>query len=77
MEAISTFRNAGISRKTAVIVAMLGAFAIGGGSGYWVKTVSLPTAQAMQHTVQQTVYEQVPAAHSSLPCDPFCATTLP
>jgi hypothetical protein len=50
MEAVLTFRGAGISRRLVVLVAMIAAFALGGTSGYLAKAGSLQTT----HSVQQS-----------------------
>jgi hypothetical protein len=55
MEAVSTFRS-GVSRKVVVAVAIVATFTLGGGSGYLVKTLSLPTAHpAPQSSASQVV----------------------
>ena len=50
MEALSALRGARISRALAIVVALLAVFALGGGSGYLVKALSLPGAQPVEQS---------------------------
>jgi hypothetical protein len=54
MEAVSTIGNR-VSRKVVVAVAIVATFTLGGGSGYLVKTLSLPAA----HFASQSSASQV------------------
>ncbi len=55
MEAVSTIRN-GVSSKVVVAVAIVATFTLGGGSGYLVKTLSLPATHiAPQSSASQVV----------------------
>jgi hypothetical protein len=47
MEAVSTIRSEA-SRKVVVAVAIVAIFMLGGGSGYLIKTLSLPAASSVQ-----------------------------
>ena len=58
MGAVSTFRGPPASKKVAVLVSMLAAFTLGGGSGYLVKTMSLPAIDAMRQSVASQVADR-------------------
>jgi hypothetical protein len=57
MEAISTSRRAGISRRLVVLAAIIAAFALGGTSGYAVKALSLPATPSVQPSAAAEVVD--------------------
>ena len=57
MEALLALRSARISRAFASVVALLAVFALGGGSGYLVKALSLPAAQPVEQSAPSQLAE--------------------